>query len=63
MGVDSNKFEASELRTIMAELTRGFEAGALEPPHFESVPFDRAIASFKKVAAQAATSKLVRTFK
>lgn len=62
IGVDSAKFEASELRMMMAELNRGFEAGVLNPPDGERVPFDRAIASYGKVAAQSGTPKQILTF-
>jgi NADPH:quinone reductase-like Zn-dependent oxidoreductase len=62
IGVDSNKFDPSELRTIMAELNRGFEVGSLKPLNRQSVPFDRAIASYEEVAAQPGTTKQVLTF-
>ena len=62
IGVDSNKFEANELRAIMAELNRGFEAGALKPPNGEPVPFDKAIASYERIAAQTGTTKQILTF-
>lgn len=62
IGVDSNKFEASELRTIMAELNRGCEAGFLKTPSLEPAPFERAIASYEKIAAQAGAAKQILTF-
>jgi NADPH:quinone reductase-like Zn-dependent oxidoreductase len=62
IGVDSNKFEASELRMIMAELNRGFEAGALKASDGERVPFDRSIASYERIAAQTGTPKQILTF-
>jgi NADPH2:quinone reductase len=62
IGVDSTKFESDELRTTMAELNRGFEAGALQPPKVESVPFERAIESYEKVASRAGTIKHILTF-
>ena len=62
IGVDSNKFEPSEFRTIMAELNRGFEAGSLKVVDRQSVPFDRAIASYEEVGAHPGTTKQVLTF-
>jgi NADPH:quinone reductase-like Zn-dependent oxidoreductase len=62
IGVDSNKFEASELRTLMLELNRGFETGALKVGSYEVVPFDRAIASYEKVASQRGTPKQILSF-
>jgi NADPH:quinone reductase len=62
IGVDSNKFEPSELRTMMAELNRGFEAGSLKPLDRQSVPFDRAIASYEEVGAHPGATKQVLTF-
>jgi NADPH:quinone reductase len=59
IGVDSNKFEPNELRMILAELNRGFEAGALQVSNFEAVPFDRAIASYEKVATQSTSVKQI----
>lgn len=62
IGVDSTRFEAGELRMMMAELNRGFETGSLKPPNLEPVPFDRAIASYEQVAAQAGATKQILTF-
>jgi NADPH:quinone reductase len=62
IGVDSNKFEPSELTTMMAELNRGFEAGSLKPLDRQSVPFDQAIASYEEVRAHPGTTKRVLTF-
>lgn len=62
IGLDSYKFEASELKTIMAELNRAFEAGFLKAPKWEAVPFDHAISSYEKIAAKAATTKQILTF-
>jgi hypothetical protein len=61
IGVDSNRFESSELRTIMAELNEGFEVGVLPTPGFEGVPFERAVESYEKVAAQTGTVKQIVT--
>lgn len=62
IGVDSAKFAWSELRTIMCELDRGFQTGALVPPELESVPFDRAIEAYAKVLARSGASKQVLSF-
>lgn len=62
IGVDSNKFEPSELRMILAELSRGFEAGSLKPPDLEAAPFDRAVESYEKVATQSGAKKQILTF-
>lgn len=48
IGMDSNEFEANELRTLMLELSRGFETGALKVATDEAVPFARAVASYEK---------------
>ena len=61
IGVDSNKFEATELRMIMAELNRAFEAGALEAPKFEVIPFERAVESYERVASQKEAIKHILT--
>lgn len=62
IGVDSNKFEPSELRMMMAELNRGFEAGSLKPLDRQSVPFDCAVTSYEEVGAHPGTTKQVLTF-
>jgi NADPH:quinone reductase len=62
IGVDSNKFEPSELGTMMTELNRGFEVGTLRPFDRQSVPFDRAIASYEEVGAHPGTTKQVLAF-
>ena len=62
MGIDSNKFEPAELATIMAELNRGFEAGALQAPKLEPAQFDHAILSYEKVAKQSGVLKQILIF-
>jgi NADPH:quinone reductase len=62
IGVDSNKFEPSELTTMMADLNRGFEAGSLKPLDRQSVPSDRAIANYEEVRVHPGTTKQVLTF-
>ncbi len=62
IGVDSNKFEPDELRMIMADLNRGFEAGSLRAPDVQPVPFEHAIAAYEHVAAEAGATKQILTF-
>lgn len=62
IGVDSNKFEPDELKMMMAELNRGFEAGALRIPAGEDVPFDHALEGYEKIAAHTASAKQILTF-
>jgi NADPH2:quinone reductase len=62
IGVDSNKFAPNELRMIMADLNRGFAAGALRAPAVEGVPFERAVESYEKVAAHTEAVKQILTF-
>jgi hypothetical protein len=46
----------------MAELNRGFEAGALKPPQLQSALLGRAIESYERVASRAAAAKEILTF-
>jgi len=62
IGVDSARFEPSQIRTIMAELNRGFDAGALAPPKVQPVPFEQAIATYEQVASHRVTGKQILTF-
>jgi NADPH:quinone reductase len=62
IGVDSNKFELHELGMMMAGLDRGFDAGALQAPRVEGVPFEHALASYEKVAARNTTVKQILMF-
>jgi NADPH:quinone reductase-like Zn-dependent oxidoreductase len=59
IGVDSNKFEPNELKMIMQELNRGFEAGALHAPELESAPFNGAISSYEKVSKGTSTKQIL----
>lgn len=61
IGVDSAQFEPNELRVIMTELNRGFEAGAFKIPALESSPFDTAVDSYNKVASRTGTAKQILT--
>lgn len=61
IGIDSNKFAPNELRTIMADLNRGFESGALHAPALEGVPFEFAIESYERVAHRTGTAKQILT--
>lgn len=62
IGVDSNHFEPAELRAMMTELDRGFEAGFLKVPPLEPGAFDGAIATYGKIAATAGTAKQILVF-
>jgi NADPH:quinone reductase-like Zn-dependent oxidoreductase len=62
IGVDSYRMEPGELRMMMADLNRGFEAGYLKPPDIQPVPFERAIASYEHVAAHTGATKQILTY-
>jgi hypothetical protein len=43
-------------------LRPGFEAGALNPPPIEIVPFEKAVDAYSRVAARQTKAKLVLSF-
>jgi NADPH:quinone reductase len=62
LGVDSNGLTPREVAEITDELRRGFEAGALQPPPIEIVPFEKAVDAYSRLAAGQATAKQVLSF-
>jgi NADPH:quinone reductase len=62
IGVDSNGLTPREVAEITDELRRGFEAGALQPPPIEIVPFEKAVDAYSRLAAGQATAKQVLSF-
>jgi NADPH:quinone reductase len=62
LGVDSNGLSPRQVAEIADELRRGFEAGALQPPPIEIVPFEKAVGAYSKLAAGQATAKQVLSF-
>jgi NADPH:quinone reductase-like Zn-dependent oxidoreductase len=62
LGVDSNGLTPREVGKIADELRAGFEAGALTPPPIETVPFEKAIDAYGRVAAGQARVKQVLVF-
>lgn len=61
-GVDSYGLTPRQVSEIEDELQRGFDAGALEPPPIEIVPFEKAVEAYSRVAARLATVKQVLSF-
>jgi NADPH:quinone reductase-like Zn-dependent oxidoreductase len=62
IGVDSNGLTPREVAEITDELRRGFEAGALQPPPIEIVPFEKAVDAYSRLAAGQAIAKQVLSF-
>ncbi|HEV2084276.1 MAG TPA: zinc-binding alcohol dehydrogenase family protein [Gemmatimonadales bacterium] len=62
LGVDSNGLTPRQVAEITDELRRGFEAGALQPPPIEIVPFEKAVDAYSRLAAGQATAKQVLSF-
>jgi NADPH:quinone reductase len=62
IGVDSNGLASREVAEITNELRSGFETGALKPPPIETVPFERAVDAYSRVASGQAKAKQVLTF-
>jgi NADPH:quinone reductase-like Zn-dependent oxidoreductase len=61
-GVDSFGLTSQQIAEIEEELRRGFEMGALEPPRIETVPFERAVDAYSRVAGRQAKTKQVLSF-
>lgn len=59
IGVDSMKLTARDVGSIADELRRGFEAGALQPPPLEVVPFEEAVEAYERIASGRARAKQV----
>jgi NADPH2:quinone reductase len=62
IGVDSMKFTASNVGAMADELRPGFETGALKAPPIETIPFERAVEGYEKIAAGQGGAKQVLTF-
>jgi NADPH2:quinone reductase len=62
LGVDSYGLTSRQISEIEEELYSGFEAGALQPPPIEIVPFGKAVEAYSRVAARLAKAKQVLSF-
>jgi NADPH:quinone reductase len=62
LGVDSYGLTPRQVGEIAGELRLGFETGVLKPPPIETVPFDRAVDAYSRMAAGQAKAKLVLSF-
>ena len=61
-GVDSYGLTSRQVREIEDELQLGFETGALTPPPIETVPFEKAVEAYTRVATRQAKLKQVLSF-
>jgi NADPH:quinone reductase-like Zn-dependent oxidoreductase len=62
IGLDSMKFSSSDVAKISDELRPGFESGDLKALPIETVPFEKAIEAYQKIADGRAVAKQVLTF-
>jgi NADPH:quinone reductase-like Zn-dependent oxidoreductase len=62
LGVDSYGLTQQQIAEIAAELNAGFETGALKPPRIETVPFEKAVDAYTRMAAREAKAKQVLSF-
>jgi NADPH2:quinone reductase len=62
LGVDSYGLTPQQVAEIEHELLPGFEAGVLKPPPIETVPFEKALDAYSRVAAGNAKVKQVLSF-
>jgi NADPH2:quinone reductase len=62
LGLDSYGLTPQQIAEIESELHAGFEKGVLKPPQIESVPFEKAVDAYGRVAAGEATTKQVLSF-
>ena len=58
-GVDSQSLTVPDVAAIAEDLRPGFESGALKVAELDSVPFDRAVEAYEKVATGAVKRKQV----
>jgi NADPH:quinone reductase len=63
LGVDSYDLTARQVAEISAELLRGFETGALQPPAIEIVPFEKAVDAYNRMSAGMTKAKQVLGFR
>jgi NADPH2:quinone reductase len=62
LGVDSYGLTPQQIREIADELQTGFEIGALKPPPIETVPFEKAVDAYTRLADRQAKLKQVLSF-
>jgi NADPH:quinone reductase len=62
LGVDSYGLTTQQVAEITNQLQAGFETGALKPPEIETVPFDKAVDAYTRVADRKAKLKQVLSF-
>jgi NADPH:quinone reductase len=62
LGVDSYGLTSQQVREIADELSAGFETGALKPLPIETVPFEKAVDAYTRVADRQAKVKQVLCF-
>jgi NADPH:quinone reductase-like Zn-dependent oxidoreductase len=62
LGVDSYGLTPQQLAEIAHEINAGFETGALKPPPIDSVPFEKAVDAYTRVATGQAKVKQVLIF-
>ena len=62
LGVDSYGLTPRQVAQIASELQEGFETGALKTPAIETVPFDKAVDAYTRVADRKAKVKQVLCF-
>jgi NADPH:quinone reductase-like Zn-dependent oxidoreductase len=62
LGVDSYGLTSRHIMEIQGELRLGFETGALIPPPIETVPFEKAVDAYSRVAAGQTKAKQVLSF-
>jgi NADPH:quinone reductase-like Zn-dependent oxidoreductase len=61
-GVDSYGLTPQQVAEIAEAVRPGFETGALQPPPIETVPFEKAVEAYARVAAGQAKVKQVLSF-
>jgi NADPH:quinone reductase-like Zn-dependent oxidoreductase len=61
-GVDSYGLTPQQVAEIAEAVRPGFETGALQPPPIETVPFEKAVEAYTRVAAGQAKVKQVLSF-
>lgn len=62
LGVDSNGLTGKDVADYGNELRQGFEAGSLQPPIIEVVPFEKAVETYMRVADGTTNVKQVLRF-
>jgi NADPH:quinone reductase len=62
LGVDSYGLTTQQVAEVANRLQDGFETGALKPPAIETVPFERAVDAYTRVADRKAKVKQVLRF-